>query len=283
MDFFEQDLYERLSYFQKEKEKCEKELERCPAGTLCRYKRPSGYQYIHAIKPSEDENKRAIRRGINTKTELIGQLARKEYLQQLNNLISNNIEALTYAAERYTEIEVKTVIKSMNKAYDNLPVGMFCSDSEDIFLHTDEVFQARMKRHEKWANEPYERNSHKFNKYEQWTSRGLHVRSQREQMIAEMLYAHNIPFRYDQIIRKNDVVLSPDFTFLDEREHEFYLEYCGMMDNKDYAYNYISKRRKYESVGINEWTNMIYVFSSNQLMDTKLIKSIIINQIIPRL
>lgn len=55
------------------------------------------------------------------------------------------------------------------------------------------------------------------------------------------------------------------------------------MDNKKYLENFLSKREKYEAVGINEWTNMIYAFSNGPNINVAQIDYIIETLIIPRL
>ena len=85
------------------------------------------------------------------------------------------------------------------------------------------------------------------------------------------------------MIEIGNIVLSPDFGFQDAFNKEFYLEYCGMMDNKKYLENFLSKREKYEAVGINEWTNMIYAFSNGPNINVAQIDYIIETLIIPRL
>ena len=160
---------------------------------------------------------------------------------------------------------------------------MFVRQSEPLFTTEDADLKARLERHQAWAEQPYEKNDYPFGEYSQYTTRGLHVRSSREMIIAELLYKYEAPFRYDQVIQVGKHKLSPDFTFEMANGEELYMEYFGMMNKPEYVAKFQEKRRKYEQAGIYEWDNMIYAFSNGPKVNAAEIEAIIKTRILPRL
>lgn len=278
MENYREQLNEILSFFVKEREKYSIELGECPEGRLGLSKSSRQKEFLWRLDGK--------RKGIDRKPEMIRKLARKEFLRKLLNEIDANISVISRAIQDYRDINPKSIIDSMTKAYAELSAEYFFSEEKtasSIFATEDEKMRARLDAHREWAEQPYEKNPLPFGKYEQWTSRGLHVRSQREQTICEMLYRYELPFRYDQIIHIGNERVAPDFTFQQYTGEELYLEYCGMMDDRDYVMKHLRKRRLYEQAGICEWSNMIYIYSRGRRFNTQLVDSIIRYQILPRM
>ena len=73
------------------------------------------------------------------------------------------------------------------------------------------------------------------------------VRSKSELNIANALAAHGIPYKYEcPLLFKNGVTIYPDFTILNiKKRKEMYWEHRGMMDEKDYARNSVSRIKTY--------------------------------------
>ena len=77
--------------------------------------------------------------------------------------------------------------------------------------------------------------------------------------------------------------LAPDFTFPKREGGEFYLEYCGMMDDPDYVNRFFWKRRLYEREGITEWNDMFYLFGESEELDMSVIEGAIRFWVLPRI
>ncbi len=78
------------------------------------------------------------------------------------------------------------------------------------------------------------------------TTRGERMRSKAEVLIAKTLYSYGVPFRYEQELAVDGMTFHPDFTFEGAGGKEFYLEFCGMMDNPAYVESRKRKRDAYE-------------------------------------
>ena len=103
------------------------------------------------------------------------------------------------------------------------------------------------------------------------TARGERVRSKSEVIIADTLFRHNIPYRYEFPItlkRSNSadirrdfgssITLYPDFLCLNTRTRtEFYWEHFGLMDSTEYSNNAAGKLRLYTENGILASRNLI--------------------------
>ncbi len=267
----------------REQKRNSNELAGLPDGKLQKYSSKGNSQFVI----TDYKEGKLRRRGINSKPEIIRQLARKEYLNALDSRLSTGIIALSNAIDNCSKVDAKLILDSLNKNFASLPSEWFFAKAGDTCtefdFYSDEALAARMEIHRTWANAPYAKSTYPFGDYAQISSRGERVRSQRELLISEKLYAYGVPFRYEPVIEIGNIVLSPDFGFQDAFNKEFYLEYCGMMDNKKYLENFLSKREKYEAVGINEWTNMIYAFSNGPNINVAQIDYIIETLIIPRL
>ncbi len=272
-------LEEMVDILISNKQKYTEEFRELPEGTLQYVEDKQRTQFYRAIS----DVKRKKRMGINKQPELINQLARKEFLRRLLKEMDANINALQYAIGHYRDIDPTAIIRSMTRAYRRLPGELFFRPTEELFASEDECLRARLESHQAWAEQPYEKNSYPFGEYSQYTTRGLHVRSNRELIIAEILYKYKVPFRYDQVVQVGRYKLSPDFSFEMADKRELYMEYCGMMNDLEYVSRFREKRRKYEQAEIYEWDNMIYAFSTGSKVNAAEIEAIIKTRILPRL
>ena len=110
------------------------------------------------------------------------------------------------------------------------------------------------------------------------TAHGERVRSKSEVIIADTLFRHNIPYRYEfpiilkrinsDDIRRNfgsSITLYPDFLCLNTRtRQEFYWEHFGLMDDPDYSKNAAGKLRLYIENGILPGCNLIITMETKR-------------------
>ena len=104
-----------------------------------------------------------------------------------------------------------------------------------------------------------------------------------EVLIAETLYSYGIPFRYEQELEAGGATFHPDFTFEGAGGKEFYLEFCGMMDDPAYVEGHKRKRSAYEAAGIAEWDNIIYLYASGNSTDMMYVDSVVRTLVVPKL
>ena len=278
-----------------------KELSTYPDGSLVNNKSHGSPVYYHAIT-TDDKKYQRTRLNINNDAAMIFQLARKEYLSKLIKPLKHDISTLKTALARYQSLDPADIINLTSRAYHLLPSKSFFGDTtqNDIWnmvpnleTLTDDMIKFRCDAHREWAEEDYEKNTYPFPEGEvHLTSFGLRVRSRGEIMIAERLHHFGVPNRYDQIIRLSKspddgpgstITESPDFSFQDRNYEEFYIEYCGMMDDPEYVRKHLIKRANYERYGIVPWKNICYIYSTGGGFNVAEIDSIILNWVIPRL
>lgn len=116
------------------------------------------------------------------------------------------------------------------------------------------------------------------------TSFGLQVRSKSEALIAEILHAENISFRYELALALYDngspVIIHPDFTIFIQGNRKIYWEHMGMIVNEDYRVRAIKKFALYCNNGITMPDRLIItmdtadgsidVLAAKKLLDTVL-------------
>ena len=115
----------------------------------------------------------------------------------------------------------------------------------------------------KWQGEKYEKcTKHKETLTVKGTQ-GKMVRSKSEAIIDKQLYYKRIPFRYEQKLVLNGVVLYPDFVIRHTVTGAFYYwEHFGLMDDEDYRNNACDKIRLYCNSGIIPSINLILTFET---------------------
>lgn len=109
-----------------------------------------------------------------------------------------------------------------------------------------------------WVNQPYEGKIIGENVPVLISDKGDRVRSKSELNIANHLFRNNIPYKYECPLMVGGRLLYPDFTVLDvKRRKEIYWEHRGMMDEKDYSREAVSRVRMYAKSGIILGDNLI--------------------------
>ena len=86
------------------------------------------------------------------------------------------------------------------------------------------------------------------------TLRGEYVRSKSEQVIANLLYALGIPYKYEPVVRLGKREVRGDFWVKSKvnPRREYYWEHYGMMEDEEYRERAAEKQRLYRGTGI-EW------------------------------
>lgn len=110
-----------------------------------------------------------------------------------------------------------------------------------------------------WKNTPYIRsNEHPENLIYPTVIPDLKVRSKAEGDIISRLIHYRIPFRYEETLIINGVVLHPDFTCLNIRTlKEYYWEHQGGWDQERYVGRLGSRESQLLQAGIIPWKNLI--------------------------
>lgn len=90
------------------------------------------------------------------------------------------------------------------------------------------------------------------------------MRSKSEKILADKLYAMNIPYVYEiPLYLRGYGDVRPDFMVLNKRTRkEYYWEHLGMMDDREYCEKTIRKIECYEKNGIFPGKNLLLTYET---------------------
>lgn len=221
-----------------------KRLNKYPKGKL-KIKRVKGNTYYCVV----DENSNN-QRYINVSN-----------IKEVQNIAQRDYD-LSYLKQ--TENEIKDIERILAKNYSTRVKDCYSGINEGRkylvkpFEMSDEDYT------KKWLAIPYESKGFIENDTtEYYTDKGERVRSKAEIIIANMLKALDIPYKYECPLKLGDIVVYPDFTILDVKERrEKYLEHFGMMGDLDYVNNMMLKISTYEQNNIFLGDKLICTFES---------------------
>ena len=289
MDSIRDSLEELVRKLRLLKDSYTRELSDCPPGYLLNNRNRGTPHYYHSYY---DDNGNWRRIYLRAGDPLIGVLARKEFLRISLDAIRQNLKHLEQMLARYQSLDPKDIINASKRAYKLLPDKSFFTNQheyelwqtvENLEALTDDLIEFRCEEHREWAEREYPKNTYDYRGLH-LTSFGLRVRSRGEIVISEVAHGMGLPFRHDQLITLDDgSTISPDFTFEDKYYEEFYIEYCGMMDDPGYVRNHLIRRGRYERNGINEWNNIRYIYSKDDSLNAAEVKHILLDWVVPKL
>lgn len=126
---------------------------------------------------------------------------------------------------------------------------------------TDEEYLAEWNAM-KFIPKPFEPGSR-----EQRSMKGEFVASKSEELIANALFAQEIPYHYEKPLSLDrNLIVYPDFTILDMRTRKIiYWEHLGLMDKEDYSVKAVRKIRSYAAAGIWPGDKLILTFETAAL------------------
>ena len=188
---------------------------------------------------------------------LARQLAQKDYDVRLIKQLQKEIDTL----QNY--LKHAGGGRAISELYDSL-----CPARRALITPvtlTDEQYAANWQE-VSWAGRPFSPDTPLL-----LTARGERVRSKSEVIIADTLFHHNIPYRYEfpLTLKRTDVdrsadaygstvTLHPDFLCLNTRTRaEFFWEHFGLMDDPAYSKNAAGKLRLYTENRILPGRNLI--------------------------
>ena len=280
MSIYKDQIAEFVYEQKKMLEQYTRDLNKCLDGNLAYCQNGEKKIYYHTYK----ENERYCRETIGNDSDMIKSLARREYLSLSIKALENNIKVLEKAEKAMMAGDIDHLKELMQKAYRGLPDEYFFgSETGTGSIYQIAGAEEATKRHIDWGKEPYEKSTYRPEKLRLPTSAGYKVRSKSEQHIVEQLVNYGVPHRYEQILRIGEDVTAPDFTFRSWSFELFYWEHAGMMDDPYYQARHKRKMVLMERAGIVPWKNLIVTYDNDGVINVPLIKSIIENDVIPRL
>ena len=240
---------------------CKVEGRKMPQGKLVMQTIGNKHYYYNATGTGRKYKRKSISRD----TDLIGQLARKEYLTKANEAAVENIKVLEAALTRFKSLDPADIRKIMSRAARTVPPELFLGQGfSDVGGLQDDALRMRLKEYQQWAREDFMQSSYKPQEKIHLTSAGIYVRSISEALIAERLIANNVPFRYEQLIKIDGKWFSPDFTIRVANARLIYWEHAGMMDDTNYVSRHLSKMSYYQRADIVPWKNLILTYGTSE-------------------
>ena len=177
------------------------------------------------------------------------QLAVKKYLSTLLDELLQEKRAIDFYLRHHSPSPGKSIqMLTEMPAYQDLLAPYFRPLSQELF---------------QWMQEPYESNPVMPERLIHKTSSGNFVRSKSEAMIAQSLYIHQIPFRYECALSLGETTIFPDFTIRHPHTGEtYYWEHHGLMDDPKYRKNAFSKQQLYADYGILPTMKLITTYET---------------------
>ena len=265
-------IEKRLAELQKLLTKKMKSYEKTPQGRI-RISQNGGHPEYYLV------TERGSLRGKylpHSQETLARQLAQKDYDARLIKLLQNEITALQNYMKQTSNG------RAISELYDSLCPARRALITPAIL--TDEQYAASWQE-VSWTGRPFSPDAPLL-----YTARGERVRSKSEVIIADTLFRHNIPYRYefpitlkrinsDDIRRDfgSSITLYPDFLCLNTRtRQEFFWEHFGLMDDPDYSKNAAGKLRLYTENGLLPGRNLIITMETqSEPLSSRTIEQII--------
>lgn len=233
-----------------------------PKGKLvCRQRVPGKYDFSYCIHEQNGRKKEA--HIPLSKKELALQLAYKEYAIKRLADCKKELYALNCFLSFYgREKETDQYLKSHPGAATLLT---------PILSSPDEYAK-------QWQKKPYTRSTNRPEDLIYPTVvPDLKVRSKAEGDIISRFIYFQVPYRYEEQLIINGIVLHPDLTCLNVRtREEFYWEHQGAWDKQNYVSRLSGREDQYRIAGIIPWKNLIITTeTANQPLDINWVDLII--------
>ena len=224
-----------------------KRLKTAPDGSLRVAKKCKTYQFFQ--RTAKDDT---VGKYIPTNNqELAAALAQKDYDTKLLAALGKNLKAIEKFLKDYEQCDPLCAYEDLAAPRKKMVKPEFESDKEFV---------------RKWLSEPYDKLGFKEGDAVYYTDRGERVRSKSEVLIANELYRHGIPYRYEYPVYSNGVLMAaPDFNCLNVRlRKEYYWEHLGMMGKEEYANRNAAKIEKYTLAKDFDETKLILTFETEK-------------------
>lgn len=249
-------IKEELHYLKETRAEVKKRISEAPSGKLrCAVCRGNYQYYIGKRYLKSKEKKLAVR------------LAEKEYGEKLDKQLGKYERALELIEDFIENERLQNIYRELHPARKAIVTPVY----RPIELIVDEFEQITYNG--KGFDES-DRTSY-------YTIKGERVRSKSEKIIADELYRHGIPYKYELPIElqtwNKRITVYPDFTALNKRTGKRWIvEHFGMMDKSSYCENVMRKLDTYEKNNILLGRDLIILHEdSTHPLNTKVLEKYI--------
>ncbi len=239
---------ERIDYLKSLIKRKQEAIKIAPRGFLRISKSKSRTQYYHRM---DNKDKNGIYLKKSEKGRIVS-LAQKEYDRRVLKAAEEELKVLERFGRQYPLHIAEEQYELMSEGWRELVHPI---------IETDAQFVAR------WLSVEYPPSKVEGKKEEFVTERGEYVRSKSEVLIANYLYRHKIPYRYEYPINLKRIgTVHPDFIILNVRlRKEIIWEHLGRMDKEDYARDNVYRLNCYQATGYFLGDNLIVTMETNDL------------------
>jgi len=231
-----------LAFQEKLLKRIQADLKGMPTGSICRKQvKSKTYYYQYTKDKNGIKNQRYLKAA---ETGLTQALIKKHCIKKCEIALRNNIPMLKTAVERYRPVLVDF--------------------QQDMLWVLEEWLLAKDENIAQWKAEPYQ----SLQAYEEYkthtTSLGERMRSKSEVIIAGILEANGIPYRYEAALVLGSKTYYPDFTILCPTTGRLiYWEHFGMMGESKYKDSAEKKMQAYIKSGLYPYDNLIFTFDQD--------------------
>lgn len=237
----------------------EANLKDAPEGYLRLSKSQGCIQYYHCIN-DEKQNGTYIQK---KNLELAKKLAQKSYDEKVLKYANKTQQYIRKLLKEYDDNKIEKIYFSEHQ------------ERQKLIVPVEATYKQKLQE---WMSKPYKGKEFSEDMPIIRTNKGIRVRSKSEKIIADLLEAMKIEYKYEcPLLLKQYGIIYPDFTFLSRRTgQEIYWEHEGMMDNSNYAISAVKKIELYEKNGIYPGENLILTFeTSATVINSELIRVMI--------
>lgn len=235
-----------------------------PEGSLRITKKWNSYQYFQR-ENKQDTVGHYIPRDNKA---LASALAQKDYDTRLLAALEKQLKAIDRFLKDYDPGAPVTAYEDLTAPRKQLVTPEFVSDEDYV---------------KQWLSVPYDRLGFKPEDPLFYTDKGERVRSKSEVLIANELFRHGIPYRYEYPVYSGGVIMAaPDFNCLNVRlRKEYYWEHLGMMGKEEYANRNAAKIEKYTLAKDFDEASLILTFETDRHpLNTRVIEEKIIKYLV---
>ena len=236
-------------------------LQKLPQGKLT-YKTINGRLYYYWIDSAKKQHY------IHSKnSDLIYDLKYRRFLEEATCQIEQNLHIQEKVLTRYGPYDPFSIQKRLPKAYSDL------------------VLPSNLK-----SKSPHHDGAEPSNRPEGLTystSFGLYLSSKTEVIIAELMHAANIDFRYEPKVRLQTpdghwITYRPDFEITPPLYEDIFWEHAGLLHNERYRESFFNKITTYHHNNIVMPKNLIVTMDNpDGTLDVAAIDRIIKGQLLP--
>jgi len=237
------------------------ELKSLPKGNVTR-KLVRGHTYLYFTFITKDEKQKYIQKIVKKEEMPLAEaVLRRKFVEKSLKILYANVKCMEKLEKEYIPFYFIEILEQLPFKLDN---------SHEMIVTKNDLINA-------WQKEEYEPCNYYKIKLIHFTTCGIKVRSKSEVIIANLLTANQVPFRYEAKVIIEDQVFYPDFTIMKPKDGEIiYWEHFGMINNKEYYKDKERKRDFYIQNGLIPWDNLIETYDySDGTINIERIQSII--------